>query len=60
MKPRSTSERVAKHRARGQQVAVVLTDPAVIEALQRLQQAHGSKKAAISAALVVAASQLAR
>lgn len=49
--PASAAERKAAHRARGRQVAVILTDQAAIAALDQLSRRYGSQRAAIEIAL---------
>ena len=44
--------RVAKHRASGKNLGLVITDPEAIAALAKLVTAHGSVKKAITAALI--------
>lgn len=51
------SERMAKHRAKGRNIGVVLTDPDAIKALDKLAKAHGGIKAAIEYALTQAKSK---
>ena len=55
MKAKTGAQRQAAHAAKGRAVAFVLTDPATIKALARLEKTHGGVKAAVSAALVHAA-----
>lgn len=55
MKPKTGAERQAAHAAKGRAVAFVLTDPASIKALAKLEKRHGGVKAAVSAALAHAA-----
>lgn len=47
--------RVAKHRALGKNLGLVLTDPQAIAALANLIEQHGSVKKAITAALIESA-----
>jgi hypothetical protein len=55
-KPKTGAEREAKRRAEGKAVAVVLRDPAAIAALDKLTERHRGVTAAVTAALVHAAS----
>lgn len=54
--PKTGAERKAESVARGWQIAVVLRDPAAIAALDKLVVKHGGITAAVSYALVHAAS----
>jgi len=54
-KPKTGAERQAASVARGRQIAVVLRDPAAIAALDKLVDKHGGVTAAVTAALVHAA-----
>lgn len=56
LKPMTGAERKAASVARGRQIAVVLRDPAAIAALDRLTEKHGGVTAAVTAALIHAAS----
>lgn len=56
MKPKTGAQRQAASRSKGRQIAVVLRDPAAIAALDRLTEKHGGVTAAVTAALVHAAS----
>lgn len=58
MKPKAGAERQAAYAAKGRAVAFVLTDPATLKALARLEKAHGGVKAAVSAALIHAAASM--
>lgn len=55
-KPKTGAQRQAASVARGRQIAVVLRDPAAIAALNKLAEKHGGVTAAVTAALVHAAS----
>lgn len=50
--PLSVRERVARHRSAGVRVDVILSDPEAVAALEALSARLGSKKAAVSAALL--------
>lgn len=50
--PASDADRMAKYRASGRQIAVVLRDPAALAELERLAGKHGSLTSAVTAALV--------
>jgi hypothetical protein len=54
-KPQTGAERIAKHRANGRAVAVVLRDQTAIDALDKLAEKHGGVTAGITAALIHAA-----
>jgi hypothetical protein len=54
-KPKTGAQRQAALRDKGRQVAVVLRDPAAIAALDKLTAQHGGVTAAVSCALVHAA-----
>lgn len=56
--PRTGAQRKAKYRAQGRQIACVIRDPAALDALDRLVAKHGGVTAAVTAALVRAASVL--
>lgn len=56
--PRTGAQRKAKYRAQGRQIAVVLRDERAIASLDRLRGEHGGVTAAVTAALVRAASAL--
>lgn len=50
-RPATVSERVAKSRAAGRQIACVIRDPVALDALDRLAEKHGGVTAAVTAAL---------
>lgn len=50
--PASDSERAAKYKSTGRQIACVIRDPAALAALDRLAEKHGGVTAAVTAALV--------
>ena len=52
--PASDSDRMAKYRASGRQIACVIRDPVALSALDALAQEHGGVTAAVKAALVAA------
>ena len=54
-KPKTGAQRQAESVARGRQIAVVLRDPAAIAALDKLTAKHGGVTAAVTAALIHAA-----
>ena len=56
-KPKTGAQRQAALRERGRQVAVVLTDPAAVAALDKLATQHGGVKAAVTFALHAATSR---
>jgi hypothetical protein len=56
VKPKTGAQRQAASVARGRQIAVVLRDPAAIAALDKLTERHRGVTAAVTAALVHAAS----
>jgi hypothetical protein len=51
-KPKTGAERQAVLRSKGRQLAVVLTEPEAITALDRLAAEHGGVKAAVTFALM--------
>lgn len=51
------SERSDRHKASGDYVCVVVQDPAARKALAKLTAFHGSKRAAIEAALIKASTK---
>lgn len=53
--PASDSERAAKYKATGRQIACVIRDPVALEALEALAEKHGGVTAAVTAALVSSA-----
>ena len=57
-KPKTGAERKAESVARGRQIAVVLRDPAAIAALDKLTDKHNGVTAAVTAALVHAATAI--
>ena len=56
-KPKTGAERQAASVARGRQIAVVLRDPVAIAALDKLAERHGGVAAAVTAALIHAATR---
>lgn len=50
--PASDSERMAKYRASGRQIACVIRDPVALSELERLAEKHGGVTAAVTVALV--------
>lgn len=56
MKPKTGAQRQAASRSKGRQIAVVLRDPVAVAALDKLVARHGGVTAAVTAALIHAAS----
>lgn len=56
-KPKTGAERQRARRAKGRQIAVVLTDEKAIASLESLTAEHGGVKAAVTHALHAAASK---
>lgn len=60
MKPKTGAQRQAAFRAKGKQIACVLTDERAVDALARLTTIHGTVREAVTQALIHAAASSAR